>query len=821
MAKVKFNLPGGDEDRVAELDAIVEELSDVIGDEAEVSRDEDADADERLVVLLEGTPDAVATWVPRVAEALAGLGGPGDVRVDDARTRWRHDGEAWVGTPRRSAPVAAAPPRRAVVPAPVALPRPRYVSVGLQGWFAAVPARIPVPPGPSTGWTCPLAMFGPRVVLAKGDRGYDRALDADLLRDLLGALGRPVDPNEQEALLLATPIPAAGGAVGALSRLLRDPRYAVRQKAALMLGMLGDKSALGPLVDRLDDEDNDARRGAAEGLGRLGDLGAAPDLARRAWDSDLSVSCARLEALDRLGAWSEIAGTLDLDGHDEAPELARAIIAAVVHGDPAELAERLTAGNTDVQRVAARVFASHPPLAASCVESLVERLRDTSDEPSTLLVAAALGAAGEDALEPLVELLGDDGWEVRMFAAIALGSSPELAAGAIEALRERLDDSDDDVKREVALAMVAGGSNDPRATGLVRGNGSSRYGFFERAAALGATVDALAVPAMLMGYRAPGLELASVLVDTRLDTQVRGVGALLLALAAPELVAASLDRVARDDGRGTALEVRRFAAAGVLLAAGTPVHVPSVHRLLLCHAGDAAAKGGAGPLPELAGRAHELATIAAKDGDWPVRLDALRLLAHLGAGALAPYESLVAHIARHDPDKDVRDYASSLGARTWRVDDVGELLADALVAVHGADAEQGRRLAALRQLAADLPDVAAPLAQTLFHGDDRTLARAAAEVLGGLTRAEEVEATVTGVLGRLEDGNWVAREATCDLLGAIPRDRWPEALLDEVSELLQSRLDDDSDGDVRNAARAALGRLGRGPAVEPADEDEE
>jgi HEAT repeat protein len=75
------------------------------------------------------------------------------------------------------------------------------------------------------------------------------------------------------------------------------------------------------------------------------------------------------------------------------------------------------------------------------------------------------------------------------------------------------------------------------------------------------------------------------------------------------------------------------------------------------------------------------------------------------------------------------------------------------------------------------------------------------------------------VLSRLEDSGWVAREATADLLGAIPPERWPEALLDEVSELLQSRLDDDSDGDVRNAARAALGRLGRAPVV--AEDEEE
>ena len=819
MAKILFSLGGGDDERVAQVDAVVEELGDVLPEGSAVVRDDDTD--ERIVVRLTIGAGAAAAWVPRLAASLAEIDGPTKVRIDDPSTRWRWDADAetWVGFPRQTA-VGVRPVARVSTPASAApLPAPRYAVDGLAAWLAAVPVALPLPPGPSGGWTCVLSMFGPRVVLSKGDRGYDRALDADLLRDLLGALGRPVDPNEQEALLLATPVPAAGGATAFCVRLLRDPRYAIRQKAALLLGMLGDKAAMRPLAERLDDDDNDARRGAAEGLGRLGDPAAAVELARRAWDSDVSVSCARLEAIERLGAWGDVAGLLDVSSSDEAAGLARAIVAGVADGDPAELIERLTSSNSDVQRVVARVLVGHPSLAAASVDALVRRLRDTSDVASSLLAARALGAAGEDALDALVELLGDDAWEVRMYAAIALGSSPELAAAALDPLREKLDDPDDDVKREAALAMTAGGSNDPRATSLIRGNGSGRYNFFERAAALGATVDALQVPAMLMGYRPPGLALASVLVDTKLDTHVRGVGAMLLALAEPELLAASFDRVARDDGRGTALEVRRFAAGALLLTGCAPRYVGIVHRLLLFHAGDAAARGTVGAGPDLASRAHELATLAAKDGDWPVRLDALRLLSHLGADALKPYASLVAHMARHDPDKDVREFASSLGDRSWRTEGMAELLADALVSVHGADADQGRRVAALRQLAAEVPAVAMPLAMSLFYGDDRQLCRAAGEVIGGATRAEDVGAVVNSVLSRLEDSGWVAREATADLLGAIPPERWPEALLDEVSELLQSRLDDDSDGDVRNAARAALGRLGRAPVV--AEDEEE
>jgi hypothetical protein len=70
--------------------------------------------------------------------------------------------------------------------------------------------------------------------------------------------------------------PAWAGKVDDLSRmLLEDASYKVRLQAALLLGKLGDKAAVPPLVKALGDENRTVRGMAAQSLGRLGATDAA------------------------------------------------------------------------------------------------------------------------------------------------------------------------------------------------------------------------------------------------------------------------------------------------------------------------------------------------------------------------------------------------------------------------------------------------------------------------------------------------------------------------------------------------------------------
>ncbi len=62
------------------------------------------------------------------------------------------------------------------------------------------------------------------------------------------------------------------GRVDALCRALQnDPSFKVRVQAALLLGKLGDKAAVGPLIEALGDENKSVRAMAAQSLGKLGD----------------------------------------------------------------------------------------------------------------------------------------------------------------------------------------------------------------------------------------------------------------------------------------------------------------------------------------------------------------------------------------------------------------------------------------------------------------------------------------------------------------------------------------------------------------------
>jgi hypothetical protein len=73
--------------------------------------------------------------------------------------------------------------------------------------------------------------------------------------------------------------PALAGKVEDLSRmLLEDASYKVRLQAALLLGKLGDKTAVSPLVKALGDENRTVRGMAAQSLGRLGASEAASAL---------------------------------------------------------------------------------------------------------------------------------------------------------------------------------------------------------------------------------------------------------------------------------------------------------------------------------------------------------------------------------------------------------------------------------------------------------------------------------------------------------------------------------------------------------------
>jgi HEAT repeat protein len=94
---------------------------------------------------------------------------------------------------------------------------------------------------------------------------------------------------------------AAGDVPGLIRALGFEADPAIRFWAAVALGRLADREALGPLGELLSDRMPLPRRGAAAAMGRLGDRRATPLLLAALGDGDPEVRKSAVQALGELG----------------------------------------------------------------------------------------------------------------------------------------------------------------------------------------------------------------------------------------------------------------------------------------------------------------------------------------------------------------------------------------------------------------------------------------------------------------------------------------------------------------------------------------
>lgn len=133
-----------------------------------------------------------------------------------------------------------------------------------------------------------------------------------------------------------------------------------------------------------------------------------------------------------------------------------------------QLIRLLDAQDVGTRNDAARLLEAIGRDAAPAVPKLIEKLaepeprRRAVEMPVTdvgLSAAVALGAIGDDALEPLVDSLRDQRPRVRELAAFALGEMGPDAREAVPSLVDRLDDVEKSVRVEAAWALGTIGSD--------------------------------------------------------------------------------------------------------------------------------------------------------------------------------------------------------------------------------------------------------------------------------------------------------------------------------------------------------------------------
>ncbi|MCO4746040.1 MAG: hypothetical protein KC912_14690, partial [Proteobacteria bacterium] len=535
---------------------------------------------------------------------------------------------------------------------------------------------------------------------------------------------------------------------------------------------------------------------------------AVETLARGPWeDSDSSVDHARCTALARINDWDRTAAAASGLGADgEGFELLTAMIDAHKSGDGSELLERMESGDDDVKRAIGHFFIGHPAMSANHAASLGEVMGSIDDTDAMIPVAYALGAAGEDAVEAISELFDSGDWRVRQGACMAACKTGAAGSALKDKLIATLSDDDGDVQRDAALACTILGIQVERTAPKWQNDMSTSYQFAYRAAQLSKTEPGAALAGQVMGLVPPTRALFAALGSgSGGNADTRGYAAVYLSLLEPALMGPAMDAMARDDSRDVPMGLRRWAAAGLLLTGGTPKRLGAVHRILLAHEGEVSSMPK-GSLTNLRGKAGELASLAGKDGDWPVRIDALRLLQLLGSEA-DPYRDLIHHISVHDSDSDCRNQAADMLERPWTAPSVADFLAGVVAGPKGGGTEA--KAAALRRLAESDPDLGVLMARRFAAGDDRDLARAGSTILGGALTPANAGPEIEAAMARLEDDGWIPREAACDLLGAVNPAVVDEGLFEEFCEALNVRAEEDDDSDVQNAAKAALARLGR------------
>jgi len=354
----------------------------------------------------------------------------------------------------------------------------------------------------------------PRLTAALGDPdAHLRAAAAEALGEVLAGPGAN-DPTKEAVQAVATLERALGdgehevreAAVAAIGRMpptlskrttvaltgrLDDEAAGVRQRAAEVLGRMGEARAVVPLLSRLGDATREVRIAALEALASLGDARSVPAIVRLVHDPADDVRAAAVGALGRLQARAAVAPLVEVLDRGQpdalraraafalgqiaraanAPEAVDALIGALDHDELAAAAREalVRVGPRAVAPLAARLGDARPDRAAVYVELLREIggkeaaalatpvLLDElgrgrmPEEPIVDALGAMLRAPGQHdprLMVTLVSLLGAPSGSVRRHAAEALRGSVD--ARAISALAAAVGDEE----REVRIAAI-------------------------------------------------------------------------------------------------------------------------------------------------------------------------------------------------------------------------------------------------------------------------------------------------------------------------------------------------------------------------------
>ncbi|HEX7337676.1 MAG TPA: HEAT repeat domain-containing protein [Gemmatimonadales bacterium] len=283
-----------------------------------------------------------------------------------------------------------------------------------------------------------------------------------------------------------------------LVRALSDADDEVRAKAATALGRLGDRRAVGYLLEQLlTDPAPFVRLRIAASLGQFGGPEVTERLVRALGDPAWWVRMRSVEALEQIGPGAEAPLLVALDDSD--PDIrARAAVALERLGVPGRLAQSIENG----ERVPESTATLGKFAGAGARELLVELMQHPSIEVRSAVVSAVRQAGRRDLADALAKIASSD--EQPPLRALALDTLGVLHIGdgsstALPAL------ADPDPRVRAAATRAAAQLGGPRVAPQLR------------ARALDPDPEVRAAAAWALGRLAADAELRQTLVPTLVD----------------------------------------------------------------------------------------------------------------------------------------------------------------------------------------------------------------------------------------------------------------------------------------------------------------
>lgn len=240
--------------------------------------------------------------------------------------------------------------------------------------------------------------------------------------------------------------------IGALAHLLEHKDPQVQYEAAEALGIIGDETAVSPLITALKrDEFSGVRWKAAEALSKIGNPAVEQLIATLRFPDD-DVRWKAAIALGEIGNPDSVGPLIALLEDEDRFVRSRVAHALSMIGEPAvgPLIKSLEEGDPALRWGA--VLALGKIKNPRAVESLIVTLAD-KEAMVRAEAASALASIGTPALGPLLAFLKSAQGETRIEVMTALGELRN--AGAIEPLVQLLENADDAERKAIADAIDA------------------------------------------------------------------------------------------------------------------------------------------------------------------------------------------------------------------------------------------------------------------------------------------------------------------------------------------------------------------------------